>query len=286
MKKRGQVTLFVILGVLVILIVIILFFLLRIRVERGGNTSETLDITQTKQEVDNIVQSCLRDISEEAVWTAAEHGGYALQTNTLYYCPLGFDMYYNFIHEDNIEREHLDDYTYFGIAGKSGLQPLRLERLDEDGAFCLEQFIHDKMVSCLAAFTIFENKGWIPTITGARETKGVEISVDLGEHVVVDVNIPRQFTRDHNGFQIDRYRYTVDFSFLKAFAAVERAVNECKAGGTRESVEQAIREVVNNEYTVVGYTRGKSPVVPGEHSYQYLIKKNDKRFKFGVSCQN
>ena len=284
MKNRGQVTLFVILGVLAILIVIILIVISRFRIESIENTSEIIDISQTKQEVDNLVQSCLRDVTERAVWTAAEHGGYALQTNALYYCPLGFDIFNEFIYYDNIEREHLDDYTYFGISGKGGLQPLRLERVEADSIFCLKDFIQKKMLSCINEFTPLLNKGWNKKVIGAEK---VEVErVELGESVVVEVNIPILFTRDQNGFQIDHYSYTVDFSFFRAFAAVKKAVDECESGGTRESIEEAIQNIVGDEYYVLGYTRGKSPVIFGEHSYQYIIKKGDIRFKFGLSCQN
>ncbi len=277
MKKRGQVALFVVLGILVLVIILILFFLRQAQIESSGSISEGIDISQTRNEVDNIIQTCLVDISERAVWNAAEHGGFALQTNLGYICEGGFPVD-DYIYTDVIEREYLDEYTYYNMEGRNGNPPLttNINMLTSNAKICLESYIRRKLDDCVNSFITLDKKGW--TVSGDSTL----IEVEIGDKIEVTLNIPRTFTRDESIFQVDTYIHGVDFNLPLLFTSLKKAVDECAAGKPLAEIERSIDDDLPNTYLVYGRNREKDDLA--ENNYQFIIKKGDKRFKFGLTC--
>lgn len=286
MQKRGQVTLFVVIGVLIIIIVFILVFLMKVQVE-NRDLDENLDISQTKLEADGIVRVCLRDVSEYAVWIAAEYGGYALHLNADKVCVGGPEIK-PYIYDDRIEREPEDDYVYFGTDGKDGRAAISLYNIEDDSKNCLEGFIKQKMISCINGFAPLWSKGWLQLPVSVDDgLNRVDVGVTSGDEVVVDVNVPRRFVRDESNFVIGSYSYIIDFDFPLMFDQIKYAVRNCDHNKFND-IKTYIRdldEIRDNGYAVYSFDRYEgSGTVDGRLAHQYIIKKGDKRFKFGISC--
>jgi len=284
MQKRGQVTLFVFLGILILILIIVLFYLRNVQIESSEDLSQNIDISQTKQEVDNIVQTCLNDISERAVWIATEHGGYALETNREYSCEeLPFNLA-DYIYVDRTDREHLDDYTYFGVNGKNGMNPIPTEQINDHSRLCLESFIRNKLISCMNSFVPLVNKNWNVKIIGAYDSDGVDVDVEIEEKVFVEANVPREFSRDKNVFQIGEYSYVVDFDLGLMFSQLEYAKNNiCSVAP--ESIAEVLKDGLDEqEYNVIYFERNKGAINGYGEAHQFIIKKDDYRFKFGLAC--
>ncbi len=286
MQKRGQVTLFVLLGIAIVVIIIVLFFLRRVQVESSSDVSENIDISQTKQEVDNIMQTCLNDISERAVWIAAEHGGYALETNREYSCEeLPFNLA-DYIYVDRTDREHLDDYTYFGVDGKSGINPIPLGQISDQSELCLESFIKNKMSSCINSFVPLLNKNWNVKIIGAYNSDGVDVNIEIEDKVLVETKVPREFSRDKSVFQIGSYSSLVDFNLGLMFSQLGFA-NDNICSLQPEEIEDMMQEnldSIGEGYNVVYFERNKGAINGYGEAHQFIIKKGDYRFKFGLAC--
>jgi hypothetical protein len=100
LMKRGQITLFIIIGI-VILLVISMVFYLRGRApeaELEVKFEEEAEISLAAQPVDAFVQNCLKEVTEDAIDVIARQGGYFelpeistadMVTNTAYYFYLG-----------------------------------------------------------------------------------------------------------------------------------------------------------------------------------------------------
>ncbi|MBW2974294.1 hypothetical protein KY366_01120 [Candidatus Woesearchaeota archaeon] len=78
MKKRGQITIFVVLGIVILTISGILYY------THSSLTKEDADVSMKKtsgsefdaEPVKKFAESCLRKVSDKGLWTVGEHGGY------------------------------------------------------------------------------------------------------------------------------------------------------------------------------------------------------------------
>ncbi len=293
MQKRGQVTLFVAIGVLLIIIILILFFLMRVQVESASNINENIDISQTKLEAENIVKTCLNDVSKNAVWNMMEHGGYALQTNVNYYCSVYPEIWQSIL-VDIIEREDLDDYTYYHLpadilisgTADSYYLPAELPTENDNGRSikCLEDYIKRKTIDCINNFVPLKTKGW--EISSDNE-EDVFVDVSLGEQVSIEVDVPREFTRDNSKFQIEKFSNLVSINFPLLFQQIKIARDAC-LNGNIANVKNVMDTNLPDGYNVHYFVRKKynGNIILGgiQEGHQFIIKKGDYRFKFGVAC--
>src|SRR3989344_1905776 len=74
MSKRGQITIFIIIGI-IFLVFILLFSWLRFSTLKETFTAQKVEVSFSAP-VLNYIQSCLDKTAEEAVFFIAEHGGY------------------------------------------------------------------------------------------------------------------------------------------------------------------------------------------------------------------
>lgn len=88
MKKRGQVTLYIVVGILLVIIIGLFIYVLRPE-ELKRNQILSDSVPSKFSPVQNFVQSCILDVGEKAVRLAGERGGYIFSRN---YPMLGFDL--------------------------------------------------------------------------------------------------------------------------------------------------------------------------------------------------
>lgn len=120
-SKRGQVTIYIIIGI-VILIVVGLFFFFR-QVEEPGFT-EQVTLDSVKVNVQTFVQSCIKDETEEALLGLGYQGGYLFTPDfgsldyEGYSVPYDYFIGYNMLPSiPNVEQLQMNDYleTAFDI---------------------------------------------------------------------------------------------------------------------------------------------------------------------------
>ena len=78
MQKRGQVALFVIIGLIVVGLVVVLYisFQSQLRSASSG-ISQSANVAAARDEIDTAINSCLEQWAEAAVLLAEQYGGYA-----------------------------------------------------------------------------------------------------------------------------------------------------------------------------------------------------------------
>ena len=102
MKRKGQVTLFVIIAAVIVVAILAFIFL------RGGDETSTQNLEPDFQVVRNFVDSCLSDTAHDAVYYIGQSGGYFLlpdastETQIAYYLDQGDNI---MIQRYDVEKE-------------------------------------------------------------------------------------------------------------------------------------------------------------------------------------
>jgi len=200
MNKRGQVTLFVVLGILIVIIIATIFFLRTLTSEQAGRTgvTTTLALSNVKNRVDSLVNLCFTEFSDSIIYEAGEHGGYAvIEANYWQGLPYG-DGWGTEDHPQYLPLVYLQ-------CGDVSLMPdlSDVERSIENSiGYSLAN------LDCLRNFDDFKIGGW-----GVEGTK-IDVIADVNENgISLELNIPRTFTKDDKSFDIDNYHYSSNVAF-------------------------------------------------------------------------
>ena len=160
MYKRGQVTIFIILGIL-ILIIVGSFFLIRSYSEEKRVETEAEKVQQAIQmsaSVKHYIESCLDSTGKKALIFVGKHGGYyelPSQSDTFFLMPYYF-------YDDN---SHL----------------ISKEELENQ----ISNFINNELFFCVKNFVVFEKQGY------EIEQEEVNTSTTIARYkVILNVNFP------------------------------------------------------------------------------------------------
>ncbi len=98
MKKRGQVTIFIVIG-LIILLLAGIFFFVKYLSNQDILGKGIIDAEKAKkaQPVQQYVERCIKDVSEAPLITIAKQGGTLEPVNFLYYQQINYFQRYKFI---------------------------------------------------------------------------------------------------------------------------------------------------------------------------------------------
>ncbi len=154
-KKRGQVTIFIILGIVILFST---FLILYIRSQSNGPANPNVQNDQ----VEAYVTQCLEQVSSDALIELGQKGGFIDS-------PAGADP--NIAQLDPFNSEFLSMqggklmlpywlYQTENGPDRTGMPPLEKE-YDGDGSIqsSLEQYIEDNLDSCLDSFSVFDAQG-------------------------------------------------------------------------------------------------------------------------------
>jgi uncharacterized membrane protein (Fun14 family) len=77
-KKRGQITIFIVIGIIVLIVFVLsLYFISTISKEKAETAAEkAAAIPLETTAIRNYITSCLKDVSDKGAWIIAVHGGY------------------------------------------------------------------------------------------------------------------------------------------------------------------------------------------------------------------
>lgn len=113
MKKRGQISVFIILGIIILSVIAALFFL---RQSKVASAVEEIPLTINTEPVELFVEQCLRSTAEEAIQKNGLSGGYFIlpvsSTNSLFSnVPYYFDLGQNRFPQDALLAEQIGKYV-------------------------------------------------------------------------------------------------------------------------------------------------------------------------------
>ena len=161
MFKRGQVSVFIILGILILLVFGSILFLVRTFQESPleEQSTESVFLTGT---VENYIQSCVEDVSQDGIQFLGKNGGY-------YNLPL------------------ISNYSlpYYFIENKSTV--ISPEELQTE----LAQYINHGLFFCLHNFEVFDEQGY--DIVPGEINTNTRIT---NESVQIDIQFPVTIARD------------------------------------------------------------------------------------------
>ncbi|MGV8171226.1 MAG: hypothetical protein ACP5OA_00860 [Candidatus Woesearchaeota archaeon] len=217
MKKRGQVTVYIILG-LVILIVIGLYFYLR-----ESTVNPVIDIPRLAGDaglVQEFVEGCIGQVAATGLIELGRHGGYIDPTD-MKYTLTTFD--YDLIDQSESDLAFLNSYDvdsgvpywYYSKSGRScwHCEISTLSPSIQLMAYQLGMYVDEHIGECLSDYDTFKEMGLeIVNISGAKTTatineKNVGFMTEYTIHVI----------RDEETFKIERFYKEVDIPLLEYY---------------------------------------------------------------------
>jgi len=182
-NKRGQITIFILLGVVILAAV---GFILYTKSETIRITDEFTDIPLEIQPIKSFVDSCIKQTLERGIYFISLQGGYydvpepkteGLIIQIPYYFYLGQNK---FPQKENIERE-------------------------------LSDYIEDNILACINDFETFKQLGY------EFETTGLSVNSFIDKTISVDVIFPIVIKKGDSVTKIENFISEVDFDFKRIY---------------------------------------------------------------------
>ena len=170
-SKRGQVTIFLIVGIVILLVSILILYLTQDVTERDIESEKDLsgDLVLTKSALISYVESCIEDVTSSSLYLLSMQGGFI----------------YNTIDTEFLAMENgLIQYGLF-----NGEKIISKDRMEKD----LSEFVNKNLPSCLNDFSSFKNAG-IDVVY-----EGVESKVGINQQfitVIVDLSMKSYLPED------------------------------------------------------------------------------------------
>ncbi len=182
MKKRGQVTVFVIIGFLILIIIGVIFFIISAKNKFSESEITASSIDEVRRQVNLDVKLCFENIVENGILDGARHGGNAVLMNKLGSDSVresGLDICKTLLtatqeirlafgpnrkytqdsvcvlYDSNniaINEEQINDDTVLNFVSA----PLDLNNFENS----LKNYLSDRLPRCLNEFNQYKTKGW------------------------------------------------------------------------------------------------------------------------------
>ena len=207
MRKEGQITLFIILGLVVIAIFGILVYYRNISLEQLDVIKEKKSSIQ-EEAITNYVESCLKEVSDEAVWRIGYFGGYT-----------GYDENYVYYEEFNGDIFHGYRVPYYLDSYRSVFPSLEGVKSN------LFDFIVLKLDGCLN-FNEFEEMGYTIEKPNSEEILN-RIRINL-ESVDVKIVYPLTIKKGSSVVKIENFRIEVPLRFGVLYEGAVTLVNSIR----------------------------------------------------------
>jgi len=165
MQKRGQVAVFLVIGIVILLLAALFFFVssksrtAALQVEEE-QTPASLGV---RGQLQSYVESCMRETVDPSIYLLASQGG--------------------IIYPDENDNILLTDYGMINYAWMNGLEGISKERMEED----LADYLTENIDYCLADFTTFTNQGIV--VVPDYEKIKAEINI-LASVIDLELNFP------------------------------------------------------------------------------------------------
>ena len=200
MNKRGQVTIFVVLGILIVIVIGIVVLIRTNSLNKAGESGlgTSISLSQSIDEINSFVNLCLTEFSDSAIYDAGKHAGYALIKPENY-----FGLPNNGFGSSN--HPIFGKVVYLTCNGVD--QTPNILNVETNIEEALEYYLINE---CLDEFNILRDNGW--------NVEGEEFDVNINMEnsgIFVTLNIPRKFDKNEISFEISNFDYFsgIDFNF-------------------------------------------------------------------------
>jgi len=194
MFKKGQITVFIIIGIVILFVVGSFLYLSK------ENTLESPLVNQNIVEMPNgetvgfFVQNCLERVSEDGVLKIGRQGGY-------YKAPLDYSLIF---FDDLIPYYYADDKTLLQSAENSEKE--------------LESYLLDNLPACINNFEAFAEQKYV------IQTGEMEVKVKYGNQVTIKLTYPLSIQQGILVKELNYFSHNVDVNFPKLFSTSEKLV--------------------------------------------------------------
>lgn len=223
MQKRGQVTIFIVVGILVVAIAGIIFFAVSSsktsEIKAGAESSIVgQDISAS---IRGFIESCMHERAIEAIDVAARHGGVIMYG------------------DDTL----VTDTTFLQYAYRNGITKLDYDTSAEHLAF----YIDLSLQGCINDFANFAAQGLLVEQLGASEAHHVDflhvyslLPSDFTSHSVVEItesqvlvqtSMPIRVVQGNDEIRLDNFRVEVDSQLGEAIADTQKFAQEFSEQG-------------------------------------------------------
>jgi hypothetical protein len=186
MARKAQTTLFMLLGVLLLIFIVLLLYLQSYSID---SQVETEEYTEIEAQIQNYVQTCIKETGEEALIFIAEHGGY-------YNLPE--------LHDQNML---LPFYLY-----ENESYMISKDKLSNQ----ISTYINENLFFCLRNFMTIENMGY-DIKQGTIKT----ITTILDNQIILNVNIPISVEQDGTTTTLTTFSETISTRINTVYNSIE-----------------------------------------------------------------
>jgi len=236
MTKRGQVTTFVVFGLLVVVLALGIYFT-RERIFTDILTPKELSVPAQVEDVKNFVEACFDDVLKKAVLLLGSQGGYIEVPGD----PLTIGVFANYLplYGDN-------KVVYWYYKADNNVEVVQVPTLSAMESE-ISRYIQDHMNDCLGVFNDFENfkvsKGRMNVITDIKNNK-----------VVSKLEFPFKVTKNEFEFTFDEFYSVYDVPLGDLYTIAQRIYDE---ENERFFLERKTLDMMSvyDEVPLVGETR-------------------------------
>lgn len=224
--KRGQITIFIIVGI-VLLIGVSIFFLLRQSsftdvFEQDSQRVVTERVSSEFRPVQEFITSCLRDVAVDGIRSAGRHGGYVYHdelvafrndptssaANSIYFWPRNQDYkvayWWHMISEDTCLQTNTCKFSSNRPELTGGPNSIEAQ---------LEQFIENEIARCLDDFSFLREQGF-----DIEVGQGISADVTIAsEDVFVELRKPVSASVGNRDQQLNLYATRLDVELAKMY---------------------------------------------------------------------
>ncbi|MFH0936455.1 MAG: hypothetical protein V1815_02130 [Candidatus Woesearchaeota archaeon] len=205
--KRGAVTLFVIIGILIVAgVVIVIYFRDDIaNLFRREQIITTVTVPKQIEPIKNYVDSCIDEISQEAIDRISSQGGYVDLPND----DVPISLANIFSNQLQLFSRGTSRTIYWYYESGNGIQKNQIPSLDDMGKQ-ISVYINKNLENCLNHFYLFPDFNIV--------YNKIDTQTEIGDNgILIDVNMPMTISKEDFIFNLDEFYVNKDSSLGKLY---------------------------------------------------------------------
>jgi hypothetical protein len=218
MLKKGQVTIFIIIGIIVLFIIAGLLFVVK------GVTKEKIEAEQDAMveaydlnSIKIFIDHCLEKTSKNGIKFVSLRGGY-------YHVP------------EPAEDQILIKIPYYFDLGYKKVPS------EEEIANQIGEYIEENIDECFNNFSAFENSGFV------FEKGEMKAQVAFGKNTLFDLNYPLKIKRGEDIKEMNQFSYTLSLNFKKIYSTINNTILEQELNPNFVPIGHLSADAKNNQY--------------------------------------
>ncbi|MBU0457740.1 MAG: hypothetical protein ABH824_05330 [Nanoarchaeota archaeon] len=214
-QKKGQITVFIILGLIMLLSLVLILFIRSETIKIRGEVPESVITHEIATDpIKSYLENCVEDISKEAIYQASFYGGYLYPSGSEEYNEPGSgDEWYDYYFYDDLKIPFLLNEKTIHLRPK------------KKNAEVISNFVLEKAQSCFENLTVFEEQGFIFTFPQLKKSAFTIIKDD---EVLVNLHYPLRITRDDKMTLFEDYNVVLNLRLGLLYNIAEKILNDIK----------------------------------------------------------